>query len=413
MARGIQKLSALKVGRIKAPGYSSDGAGLWLQTSASGAKSWIFRFMLNGRAREMGLGPLHTVGLADARVKAGDARKLLLEGLDPIEARNAAQRMSKLAAAKAITFDDASKSYIATHRAGWKNAKHISQWESTLKTYASPAFGALPISDIDTGMVMKCLESIWATKTETASRVRGRIESILDWATVRGYRTGDNPARWKGHLDHLLPARTDVQKVEHHPALSYSEIGNFFAALREQEGIAAKALEFTILTAARTGEVIGTQWDEIDFDEKIWTIPETRMKAKREHRVPLCPRAFAIVKELRNVPVETFVFRGRREGSSLSNMAMLELLKRMGRGDLTVHGFRSTFRDWAAERTNYPRDVAEMALAHAVGDKVEAAYRRGDLFDKRRRMMQEWQKFCETPTQGKTAEVVPLKRVKK
>jgi len=413
MARGIQKLSALKVGRIKAPGYYSDGAGLWLQTTASGAKSWIFRFMLNGRAREMGLGPLHTVSLADARVKAGDARKLLLEGLDPIEARNAAQRMSKLAAAKAITFDDAAKAYITAHRAGWKNAKHVAQWESTIKTYASPVFGGLPVSDIDTGMVMKCLESIWATKTETASRTRGRIESILDWATVRGYRAGDNPARWKGHLDHLLPARADVQKVEHHPALPYSEIGNFFVTLREQEGIAALALEFGILTAARTGEVIGTKWDEIDFDEKIWTVPETRMKAKREHRVPLCPRALAILKELRNVRMGAFVFPGRREGSSLSNMAMLELLKRMGRGDLTVHGFRSTFRDWAAERTNYPRDVAEMALAHAVGDKVEAAYRRGDLFDKRRRMMQEWQKFCETPAQGKTAEVVPIKRAKK
>lgn len=395
MARKVNRLTALKVERIKEPGYYADGDGLWLQVTPSISKSWVFRFMLNGRAREMGLGPLHRVGLAEARTKAAECRNMLLAGTDPIEARNAARAAANVAAAKSFTFDECADAYIAAHRASWKNSKHIDQWTNTIRTYASPIFGSLPVDQVDTGLVMKCLEAIWTTKAETASRLRGRIESVLDWAKVRGYRQGENPARWKGHLDHLLPARAKVQKVEHHPALPYAEIGAFMKALREHEGIAAKALEFTILTAARTGETIGARWSEIDFAENVWTIPEGRMKAGREHRVPLCDTALSILKEMEQLRDGEFVFPGRREGTALSNMAMLQLLERMGRGDLTVHGFRSTLRDWAAEVTAYPREVAEMALSHAIGDKVEAAYRRGDLFEKRRQLMQDWAGYCD------------------
>ncbi|RTL48868.1 MAG: site-specific integrase [Rhodocyclaceae bacterium] len=413
MARQFERLKPLSVERLKNPGYFPDGGGLYLQVSPSGSKSWIFRFTLSGRAREMGLGPYPTIGLAEARGKANDCRRQLLEGIDPITARNAERQARQLAAANMMTFDECAKAYVASHRAGWKNSKHADQWENTLRDYVSPVFGSVPVAAVDTGLVMRALErdSLWTAKAETASRLRGRIENILSWATVRGYRSGDNPARWKGHLEELLPHKSKVARTEHHPALPYPEIGDFFVILRKQEGIAAKALEFTILTAARTGEVIGAQWDEIDFAEKVWTVPAERMKAKKEHRAPLCARALAILEELQQTSEEGFVFPGRSEGASMSNMAMLQLLRRMGRDDLTVHGFRSTFRDWAAERTNYPREVAEMALAHTVSDKVEAAYRRGDLFDKRRRMMEEWQRFCETPSQTTTGEVVEIRRL--
>lgn len=413
MARQVDRLKPLNVERLKEPGYYPDGGGLYLQISPSLSKSWIFRFTLSGRAREMGLGPYPTIGLAEARGKANDCRRQLLDGIDPIESRNAERQARKLAAASMMTFDECAKAYISSHRAGWKNAKHADQWENTLRDYVSPVFGSVPVGSVDTGLVMRALErdNLWTVKAETASRLRGRIENILSWATVRGYRSGDNPARWKGHLEELLPHKSKVARTEHHPALPYSEIGGFFVTLREQEGIAAKALEFTTLTAARTGEVIGAQWGEIDFAEKVWTVPAERMKAKKEHRVPLCARALSILDELRQVSVGDFVFPGRSEGTALSNMAMLQLLRRMGRDDLTVHGFRSTFRDWAAERTNYPREVAEMALANAVSDKVEAAYRRGDLFDKRRRMMEEWQRFCDSPSQAPSGEVVKILRL--
>ena len=360
----------------------------------------------------MGLGPYPTIGLAEARGKANDCRRQLLDGIDPIEARNAERQARQLAAASMMTFDECAKAYIASHRAGWKNAKHADQWENTLRDYVSPVFGSVSVANVDTGLVMRALErdNLWTAKAETASRLRGRIENILSWATVRGYRSGDNPARWKGHLEELLPHKSKVARTEHHAALPYSEIGAFFATLREQEGLAAKALEFTILTAARTGEVIGAKWEEIDFAEKVWTVPAERMKAKKEHRAPLCARALAILEELHHESEDGFLFPGRSEGSALSNMAMLQLLRRMGCGDLTVHGFRSTFRDWAAERTNYPREVAEMALAHTVSDKVEAAYRRGDLFDKRRRMMEEWLRFCETPSQAPSGKVVEIRQ---
>lgn len=419
MVRGIQRLSALRVEKLKEPGYHADGAGLWLQVTASGTKSWIFRFMLAGRAREMGLGAVHTIGLAEARIRAAECRKLLLDGIDPIEARNATKQARRISASKVLTFDEAAKAYIASHRAGWKNAKHAEQWENTLATYVSPVIGGYHVENISTALVRKVLDPIWQTKSETAARVRGRIESILDyWAATMEVHHYANPARWKGHLENLLPHRKEMAgagvkaaKREHHAALPYTEIGGFFVSLREQTGIAAKALEFTILTAARTSEAIGARWDEIDFKAQAWTVPAERMKAKKEHRSPLSGRAIEILRELSKIKQGEFVFPGRSNDSALSNMAMLQLLKRMGRGDLTVHGFRSTFRDWAAEQTNYPREVAEMALAHTVGDKVEAAYRRGDLFEKRRRMMEDWATYCARKPQA-AGDVVPIRRKK-
>jgi integrase len=312
-----------------------------------------------------------------------------------------------------MTFKQCATAYIDAHRLGWKNEKHAAQWASTLEAYANPIFGDLPVQAIDTGLVMKALEPIWRTKTETASRLRGRIEAVLDWATVREFRRGDNPARRRGHLDKLLPQRAKVQKVRHHPALPYAEIGAFMASLRSQEGCAARALEFLILTAGRTGEVIGALWSEIDLAEGVWIVPASRMKAGKEHRVPLSAPAIKVIREQQAAAelvegrLNGFVFPGGRPGKGLSNMALLKLLERMKRDDLTAHGFRSTFRDWAAEQTHFPRDVAEMALAHTISDKVEAAYRRGDLFEKRRLLMEAWATYCGTVPMRK-GEVVSL-----
>jgi integrase len=290
MARTIGKLTALKVEREKRPGIYADGGGLCLRVTPEGTKNWVFRFMLAGKARWMGLGPLHTIGLADARARATDCRKLRLDGIDPIESRRAARQRATLEAARAITFKKCAETYIASHAAGWRNAKHAAQWKSTIATYADPIIGALSVQSISTPEVMKVLEPIWRTKTETAGRLRGRIEAILDWAKVHGYREGDNSARWRGHLDVLLPAQSKVQRVQHHAALPYAAIGQFMEELRSQEGTAARALEFTILTAARTGETLGAIWSEIDLDTRIWTIPGPRMKGGREHRVPLSAR---------------------------------------------------------------------------------------------------------------------------
>lgn len=402
------RLSPKVVSNKRTSGYYADGNNLYLQISKTGTKSWIFRFTLNGKEREMGLGPLHTVALADARAAAADARKLLLQSIDPILARDAAKTEQALRRARAMTFADCAKAYIEAHRKGWKNAKHAAQWESTLETYADAIIGKLPVQDVDTALVMKVLEPVWHVKPETASRVRGRIESILNWATTRGYRTGENPARWRGHLDNLLPALKKRLRTKHHPALPFADMGAFVMSLRAQEGVAARALEFLILTAARTGEVIGAEWTEIDLSAKVWTIPASRMKAGNEHRVPLSPRALAIL-EAMDGEQTGFVFPGQKEDAPLSNMAMLALLERMGRDDLTVHGFRSSFRDWTAERTSYPREVCEMALAHTVDNAVEAAYRRGDLFEKRRRLMTDWMKHCDV-IEKKSAKVIPLGR---
>ena len=403
MARVIGRLTALKVSRAIKPGMYADGGGLYLQVTGNGAKSWIYRYMLRGREREMGLGSLSAVCLADARTKAAECRSLRQEGIDPIDVRKKTRDQARLDAASTLTFKDAASSYIDAHRAGWRNPKHIWQWGATLTTYANPIIGDLSLHLIDTALVLKVLEPIWPTKPETASRLRGRIEAVLDWATVRGYRKGDNPARWRGHLSKLLPARSKVRKVKHHTALPYAELPDFMVTLRGQGGIAARALEFTILTAARTGEVIGATWDEICEAEKVWIVPGNRMKAGKEHRVPLSNPALAILKELKSNgnAGEGFVFHGAKRGKPLSNTAMIAVLRRMGRGDLTVHGFRSSFRDWVAERTNFPGEVAEMALAHTVSDKVEAAYRRGDLFERRRRIMTEWATFCAASTQAR------------
>src|ERR1700730_1850634 len=407
MGRALNRLSAVAVNTgISRRGMHHDGGGLYLQVSAGGAKSWIFRFMLDGRAREMGWGPVHAIPLSDARKRAADCRRMRFDGIDPIEVRRAEREQKKLDAAKSMTFDACAAAYIDAHKAGWRNAKHIDQWTNTLATYAGPVFGSLPVQALDVGLVMKALEPIWQTKSETASRLRGRIEVVLDWATVRGYRKGDNPARWRGHLDKLLPARGKVRKVEHHPALPYNELGDFIAALRSQEGIAARALEFLILTAARTGEVINAPWDEVDLDGKLWVVSATLMKGGREHRVPLSAAAMAVLEQMKEIREGEFVFAGGKKGKPLSNMAMLAMLKRMARDDLTAHGFRSTFRDWAAECTNFPREVVEMALAHTIESKVEAAYRRGDLFQKRRQLMEACARFC--VTSGPRAEVVPI-----
>jgi integrase len=405
--RLIGKLTSLSVRQARRRGLYGDGGGLFLQVSESGAKSWVFRFKKADRLRVMGLGPAHTITLAEARDRARECRKLRLDGIDPIEARRAERAQAKLDAAKAVTFAECADAYITAHKAGWRNPKHAAQWPATLATYVNPTFGELPVQAIDTALVTRVMEPIWTKKPETASRVRGRIESILDWATARGYRQGENPARWRGHLENLLPRRSKVRRVEHHAALPYSELSAFMLALRQQEGVAARALEFTILTAARTGEVIGARWEEINIAERLWSVPAERMKAGREHRVPLCGKALEIVEEMRAIG-GNFIFPGGKRGKPLSNMAMTMLLRRMGHGDQTVHGFRSTFRDWAAERTNFPAEVAEMALAHAVTDKVEAAYRRGDLFEKRRALAEAWAKFCATALVG--GEIVPIRK---
>ena len=391
--RTINRLSAQAVARNTKPGLYSDGGGLYLQITKAGVKSWLFRYMLDGKARGMGLGPLHTISLAEARTKALDCRKQLLDGRDPLDAKESQRASRKLAEAKKKTFMECAEAYIEAHRAGWKNAKHAAQWTSTLETYAEPVFKDIAVSSIDTALVMKALEPIWTTKTETATRVRGRIESVLDWATVRGYRSGENPARWKGHLDHLLPKRSKVQKVEHHPALPYVEAPAFVKLLRDQGGTARLAFEFLILTATRTNETINAQWNEIDMAASIWTIPANRMKAEKEHRVPLSKRAIEILKAMQADSEGDYVFAGQRDGSPMSNMVFLQLLKRMKRKDITAHGFRSTFRDWVGETTHYPREVAEAALAHTVKNKAEAAYARGDLFAKRAKMMQDWADF--------------------
>ncbi|VVE51048.1 integrase [Pandoraea communis] len=395
MANAINKLSALQVNRLSKPGLYGDGAGLYLQITKGGVKSWLFRYMRSGRARGMGLGSVHTVSLSDARIKALEVRKQLLEGIDPLDAKQQEQALVKANAVKATTFDECSAAYIDAHSSGWKNAKHADQWRNTLATYASPHFGALPITELDTDLVMKALEPIWISKTETASRVRGRIESVLDWATARGHRVGENPARWKGHLDHLLPKRSKVQAVVHHAALPYADAPKFMTQLRTIDTMAAKALELLILTATRTSEVIDASWDEFDLTAAIWRIPAERMKAGKEHRIPLSLPAVTLLKQMQAIKQNEFVFPGQRKNKPLSNMALLQMLKRMDRSNLTAHGFRSTFRDWVGETTHYPREVAEAALAHLLKDKSEAAYARGDLFEKRSSMMSDWATYLE------------------
>jgi integrase len=402
------KLTAKRVLRaLKRPGRYPDGDNLYLQVATPGKGSWLLRYERQGRERLMGLGPLHTIGLSEARDRAKQARQLLLDDIDPLEQRKAAQTQRALAAARAMTFEQAARTWHQQHERSWKHPKHARQVLETLATYVFPKIGQLPVAEIDTGLVLKCLEPIWPDKTETASRVRARIEAVLDWATVRGYRSGDNPSRWRGHLDQVLPAPRKLAKIEHHPALPYSEIAAFIAELRSHEGVAAKALEFCILTATRTKEAIGAKWDEINVDEATWVIPEGRMKGGREHRVPLSERALELLAELPREPDNDHVFIGAT-GAGLSDVAMGRQLRRMGHNGVTVHGFRSSFRDWAAEVSHFPNHVVEQALAHAIGNAVEASYRRGDLFSKRKQLMAAWAAFCSKSQVNGDAKVVAL-----
>lgn len=403
VARISNRLTAMTVQRQKEPGRYADGGGLYLQVGPTGSKSWLFRYTRRGKAHEMGLGAANVLSLAEAREAAASVRQILAAGIDPLEEREAERKRQKAEASSGITFTECASAFIKAHKSGWRNEKHATQWDSTIKTYAEPVLGALPVQAVDLETVLKVLEPIWKTKPETAARLRGRIEAVLDWAAVRGYRSADNPARWKGYLDKLLPPRSKVQRVRHHPALPYEEIGAFMAKLRQREEGTARALEFTILTASRTSEALNARWDEFDLDAKVWSIPGERMKAGKDHRVPLSEAAMVILARMTEVRQGAFVFPGQRKERPLSNMVFLQLLKRMGRPELTAHGFRSTFRDWAAERTAFSREVAEMALAHTIGDKVEAAYRRGDLFDKRQELMESWAGFCAiSSTRGKT-----------
>jgi integrase len=379
-----------------AVGWHCDGRGLYLQCTAgadgSVCRSWVYRYRTGDRDRYMGLGPLADVSLAEAREKALAARKLRLEGIDPLEARKAQRTAARLEASKTMTFGACVDAYLQTHEVGWKNATHRHQWRMTLTEYCKP-IANLPVKDIDTDLVLKVLTPLWTTRTETAKRLRGRIERVLSWAKGRGLRNGENPARRSGHLDEMLPSPAKIAAAKHHPALPYAELPEFMGELCDRDSLSAKALELTILCACRTSEVIGAEWSEFDLKTKVWTIPANRMKAGKEHRIPLSDRALAIVRDIPRHKARIF---------PLSNMAMLELLRGM-RPALTVHGFRSTFMDWAHESTNHPKVVIDMALAHKVGDKVEAAYRRGDLFVKRTKLMAVWADFC-----GKTQNSVTL-----
>lgn len=411
MPKRAQVLTALQVSRLTTPGlhFVGEVPGLALQVTDSGARSWILRYAVGTKRRDMGLGGYPGVTLAGAREAARRMRELLREGVDPIEATRAKRSALVAEAARAMTFDQCARAYIDAHSAGWRSPKHATQWSATLNTYASPVIGRMLVRDIALPHIMRILEPIWREKTETASRVRGRVESVLDWATVRGYRSGDNPARWRGHLDQLLPARSKVAKVKNFAALPYGEIGDFMERLRKAEGMGARALELAILCASRSGEVRGATWGEIDLDAAVWTIPGDRMKAGREHRVPLSPAAVALLRSLpghKQAKAEDIVFPSTK-GTTLSDATLGAVLKRMGLS-VTAHGFRSAFRDWAAETTGYPAEVVEMALAHAVANKVEAAYRRGDLFEKRRRLMAEWATYCGKPS-PKAGTVQPLR----
>ena len=380
-----------------------DGGGLTLQITKTGTASWLHRYMRMGKPVAVGLGAYPAVSLKLARSKAEACRAMLAEGKDPLAEKRAAETVAHLAATKNKTFDQCAAEYIADHRAEWKNVKHAQQWENTIAMYASPIIGARAISDVTTADVKRVLTPIWKTKNETASRLRGRIESVIDWATAHEMRSGDNPARWKGHLEHLLAKSTPENRAEmHHPALAYSDIPKFMADLSKQEGMSRWALELLILTASRTSEVIGAQWTEFDLVKKLWTVPKERMKAGKEHRVPLVDRVVKIIEQVKPFSSGKYLFPGGKADRPLSNMAMAMLLRRMAYEGITVHGFRSTFRDYIGEETNHDFHTAEAALAHTnAKSKVAAAYARSDLFDKRFAMMRDWETYCATPYQVK------------
>ncbi|MBN5049456.1 integrase arm-type DNA-binding domain-containing protein [Stenotrophomonas maltophilia] len=386
MGLKIHRLTARRVATVSQPGYHPDGGGLYLQVTGTGAKSWVFRYRFEGRRPEMGLGPVHVIGLADARAAADAVRKLVQAGQDPLAGR----RSAAVASSAIPTFWDAAQAYIAERRAGWTNPKHGAQWASTLETYAKPIIGALRVDRIETEHVLAVLRPIWTSKTETASRVRQRVEAVLDAATVQKKRSGENPARWRGHMSMILPKPTAVSKVENFAALPYADLPSFMDALALRHGEAARALEFTILTAARTGMTLGAVPGEIDLQAGTWTVPGWRMKAKVEHTIPLSPAALALAKPRMQ---RELLFPNDLTSDPLSENAMLALLKRMGFGHITVHGFRSTFKDWASETTDFPDDLSEAALAHRIRDKAKAAYKRGTMLEKRRSLMEAWATF--------------------
>jgi integrase len=394
MATG--KLTAIAVNRQTNPGTYGDGGGLYLKVS-EGGKSWLFRFKLHGKATWMGLGAVADYSLAEAREKARACRRMVAEGVNPIDQRREAQEAAR--EAQRQTFQAVAERCIAAHKAEWRNAKHAAQWESTLSLYAYPHFGSRPVQSVAVSHVLAALEPIWTEKPETASRVRGRIEAVLDYATARKLRSGENPARWRGNLDHLLPRRSKVARVKHHAAAPYTDIPALMTKLEKSNGTAALCLRFAILTAARSGEARGATWGEIDMEAAVWNVPGERMKAGREHRVPLSTPVLAILREMAQLGANPsgLVFPGQARGKPLSDVAVSKALRAAGGDGFTVHGCRSSFRQWVAEQTAYPSDVAEMALAHTNKDKVEAAYQRSDLFEKRRRLMDDWGTYATTP----------------
>jgi integrase len=409
---GIEKLSASKIVRLSKPGKYSDGKGLYLQITKHLTKSWIFRYQRHGVEHYMGLGSLRAVGLQEAREAAQKVRALLGQRDDPFLAR-AAGIQKRIPSANRRTFDECVDAYIASHRKGWRSSKHRKQWETSLRTYVSPRLGELDVRRIATSHVLEVLTPIWASRTETASRLRGRIERILSWAAISGYREGDNPARWRGCLQELLPNPSKVKKARHHPAMPYREIGAFYLRLEARPELAARALAFTILTACRNSEALHAKWAEIDFAQRLWTIPGERMKSERTHRVPLSDAALRILESLKGRdPV--WIFPGTKPGRPVSDAVMLTVLRKMNCASVTVHGFRSTFRIWAAEQTLYPKEMAELALSHAVGSEVEQAYQRSDLFERRRALMRDWAAWClaasgnEEQTASPAADETPL-----
>ena len=399
------KLNARKVETLKKPGRHSDGGNLYLSISRNGGRRWTFFYRFAGGRREMGLGSAANgqVSLQQARTAAESARALVRSGIDPITVmgKDAREKRDR----SMPSFGAFADEYVASHRSKFRNPKHVAQWEMTLKTYCAP-IRAMPVSSIDTEAVLKVLQPIWTKIPETASRLRGRIENILDAAKAKGFLTIENPARWRGHLKTLLPARQRLTRG-HHAALPYDTLPAFMAELRARESMAARALELAILTATRTGEVITAKWREVDLAKAIWTIPATRMKAGHEHRIPLTARAVKILKSLHELPHNDHVFPSNTRGKPLSAMSMTMQLLRMKQHDITVHGFRSTFRDWASEQTSFPHETCEHALAHRISDKAEAAYRRGDQFEKRRKLMEAWAIYCQ-PERG--AKVVHMNR---
>lgn len=395
MAKTVNKLDPLKIKALNDKGRYADGEGLYLQVGPTGKKSWLLRYSLDHKARQMGLGALNKLSLKKAREKAEYYRSFLPD-IDPIQQRADEARAKKAKRESVKTFKWCAEQYIADHGDGWKNAKHRQQWHNTLETYAFPSIGKTPVNEIDKNHIIEIIKPLWTTKTETASRLRGRIERVLGWAKYKGYREGSNPAAWKDNLDFELPKKSQVQTVKHHPALKHEDMGQFMAELNKQSSTSASALKFLILTAGRTGEVIGARREEIDITKRLWTIPAERMKMRIEHNVPLSDAALAVFNSLPVIDGSPYLFPGQRKGRPLSNMALLKLLERMGHGDITGHGFRSSFRDWAAECTAFPRNIPELCLAHGPKDKVEAAYLRTKLLPKRKELLDKWAAYCAT-----------------